>query len=278
VSPIKGGKTVKVNGIELMYIEKGSGEPLVLLHDVDTDLRNWSQQIDELASRYRVIAYSLRYHFPNAATGKESDFTYKKNADDLLGLIQSLNLGKAHAVGHGYGAIVVATAAMQQPQLFRSTVLMEPGFLSLLPQLQADRAKYARNQILSMVRREVLKRQNKESAIRTYVDWEHTSGTWDALTADQKQRYVDNANGMAAYTANAEVAEFNCEDGKKLSVPVLILQGEASPPNDRIISGTLAECVPGAKREVIPQATHWMHRENPAEFNKAVMEFLQSVK
>jgi pimeloyl-ACP methyl ester carboxylesterase len=262
----------------LTYVELGSGEPLILVHSAISDLRNWSQQIDDFAKRYRVIAYSQRYHYPNKATGKESDFTFDQNAADLLAVVKQLNLGKVHVIGHAYGGAVVVHAAIAEPNLFRSVAVMEPPFEALLPELQANAARYARNQIFSMVRKEILKRHNVEGAMHTFVDWSRTSGTWDALSSDGRQRYLDNGNALAAYSAHPEASTFSCDEGKKLTVPLLVVQGEASAPNHRIISSTLAECVAGAKRAVIRQAGHEMHRENAAEFNKAVLEFLSSVK
>ena len=274
VSPIKGAKSGIVNGASLTYIDVGQGEPLVLVHDIAADLRNWAQQIDEFAKHYRVIAYSRRYHYPNAGTGKEDDYTYQQNASDLLTLIAQLNLGKVRAIGHGYGAAVVAAAAMQKPEAFRSVVLMEPPFESLLPERQADAARYSRAVMMGMVRKEALKRQNKEGAAHSFVDWSHSPGTWDSLSGDAKQRYVENVNALAAYSAHPEPPAFDCDDGKKMTMPALIVQGAASGPNYRIMASTLAECVPNAKKVNIQDATHWMHRENPAGFNQAVLEFL----
>jgi pimeloyl-ACP methyl ester carboxylesterase len=241
-------------------------------------LRNWAQQIDEFAKHYRVIAYSRRYHYPNPATGKESDYTFKQNAADLLALISEMNLGRVHAIGHGYGGAVVATAALQKPDAFRSIVLMEPPFETLLPERQSDAARYSREVMLNIVRKDALKRQNREGAAHSFVDWSHSPGTWDALSGDTKQRFVDNVNALAAYSAHPEPAGFQCEDGQKLGMPSLIVQGAGSAPNPRIIASTLAECIPHARKVNIPRATHWMHRENPADFNQAVLEFLGSVK
>jgi pimeloyl-ACP methyl ester carboxylesterase len=61
-------------------------------------------------------------------------------------------------------------------------------------------------------------------------------------------------------------------------MPMLVVYGEESPPNNRIISSTLAECATKAKRAVIPNAMHTMHRQNPEAFNKAVLEFLATTK
>ena len=131
---------------------------------------------------------------------------------------------------------------------------------------------------MNIVRKEALKRQNKEGAAHSFVDWSHSPGTWDMLGGDAKQRYVDNVNALVAYSAHPEPPEFQCDDGKKLSMPTLIVQGAGSAPNPRIIASTLAECIPHARKVNIPRSTHWMHRENPADFNQAVLEFLSTAK
>ena len=58
---------VVVDGIELHYVEQGSGAPVVLVHGSLADYSYWSNsnQIAPLAEQYRVIAYSRRYNFPN---------------------------------------------------------------------------------------------------------------------------------------------------------------------------------------------------------------------
>jgi pimeloyl-ACP methyl ester carboxylesterase len=53
--------------IGLAYVEQGRGAPVVLVHGGGpTDLRTWGQQLEAFAERFRVIACSQRYHYPNA--------------------------------------------------------------------------------------------------------------------------------------------------------------------------------------------------------------------
>jgi pimeloyl-ACP methyl ester carboxylesterase/quercetin dioxygenase-like cupin family protein len=276
-SPIKGAKTIQVNGQELAYVEAGQGEPLILVHGNGADLRNWSKQIDEFAKHYRVIAYSRRCHYPNACTGREDDYTYAQHAKDLFALMDALKIQKARVVGHSFGGSVVALAATMQPERFAAIVLAEPNFRKLLPQIQADQAQYSQNQIDAMMRKMFLKQHNLEGALHVYADWVRT-GYWDQMDPVTKQSLLDNGKAMIAFTAHGEAPEFTCETAKKLTMPTLVVNGEESPPNNRIISSTLAECATTAKRAVIANAMHTMHRQNPDAFNKAVLEFLATVK
>src|SRR5215475_7393230 len=53
-------KEIEVNGVRLSYVEQGSGEPVVFVHGAFSDLRVWEPVKEEVAKRYRFIAYTQR--------------------------------------------------------------------------------------------------------------------------------------------------------------------------------------------------------------------------
>ena len=55
-------RQLRVNGVDLSYIEQGRGTPVVFVHGAWMDLRYWEQQRQAIAMQYRFIAYTLRYH------------------------------------------------------------------------------------------------------------------------------------------------------------------------------------------------------------------------
>jgi pimeloyl-ACP methyl ester carboxylesterase len=276
VPPIEGAKAVTVNGQQLAYVEYGSGEPLILVHGSGADLRSWSKQIDAFAKHYRVIAYSRRCHYPNVCTGKEDDYTDEVHAKDLLALMDALSIRKARVVGQSYGASVIGLATTMQPDRFTAVVVAEPPFRKLLPELEAERAQYSINQIHQIMRKIYFKQRNLEGAMHAYADWIKT-GLWDAMDANTRQAFIDNGKAQIAFGAHPLAPDFTCETAKKITAPMIVINGQDSPPNNRIISSTLAECA-GAKRAVIPNAGPNMHRQNPEEFNKAVLEFFAGAK
>src|SRR5216117_4014971 len=89
---------IHVRGIELHYIEKGQGEPLILLHGGQGDYRSWGPQVEALSPQYRVISYSRRYNYPNHNPLTDHHSAYVE-ADDLEALIRKLKLGRVHLVG-----------------------------------------------------------------------------------------------------------------------------------------------------------------------------------
>ena len=58
-------KQITVNGTALTYVEAGNGPPVVLVHGALGDYRTWTGEMDAFATKYHVIACSLRHHYPN---------------------------------------------------------------------------------------------------------------------------------------------------------------------------------------------------------------------
>ena len=69
-------KKVRVNDIDLHYVDIGSGNPVVFLHGGGaTDYRTWTPVIGNFMENYRVVVPSLRYHYPNEWVGDGLDYT-----------------------------------------------------------------------------------------------------------------------------------------------------------------------------------------------------------
>ena len=81
-------KKVRVNGVELHYLEKGKGIPVIFVHGGLDDYRMWEAQMEPFAQSYRVIAYSRRYNFPNRNPYIRPDHSAIIEADDLAALIK----------------------------------------------------------------------------------------------------------------------------------------------------------------------------------------------
>src|SRR5437660_11822385 len=81
-------KTVTANGVDLAYVEKGRGTPILLVHGSLGDFNTWSGQMDTLARNHRVIALSRRYHWPNMLKEEPKDYTPQLHAQDVSAFIQ----------------------------------------------------------------------------------------------------------------------------------------------------------------------------------------------
>jgi pimeloyl-ACP methyl ester carboxylesterase len=124
--------SLNIEGVTLEVVEQGDGEPVVFVHGDLSDHRTWAAQLPAFAARYRAIAYSRRYHFPNSVIPVGVDNQMAPHVRDLRLLLGALKAVPAHLVGDSWGAFISLRLAIQESGLARSLVLAEPPVLPLL--------------------------------------------------------------------------------------------------------------------------------------------------
>jgi pimeloyl-ACP methyl ester carboxylesterase len=97
----------------------GQGEAVVFVHSAVTDSRMWDSQWQALAKNYRLLRYD-RPGFGNSAPKQESP----NPRADLLALLDSLNIEKAHFVGCSMGGEIITDFALEHPEHVKSLVLL----------------------------------------------------------------------------------------------------------------------------------------------------------
>jgi pimeloyl-ACP methyl ester carboxylesterase len=267
---------VRVAGVDLGFVEQGAGDPVVLVHGSGaTDLRTWGGQMAPLAQNYHVIAYSQRYHWPNAWVGDGWDaYSTPLHAADLAGLIRALNLGPCHVVGSSYGGDIALLLAHEHPDLVRSLVLGEPGlqlWLRALPGVASLDAEYMR--AVAPAARAV-EQGDLDGAARLFIDAVLGSGVFDELPPPLHQRLRDNARLLAFERPDLDDSTFGCAEAATITAPALLLTGDESPAMFTLVADELTRCMPGIERAVIPNASHLLHVMNPADYNATVLAFL----
>ena len=83
--------TLRVNGYDLAFAERGEGTPLVMVHGTLCDYRHWAGQMAPFGAHYRTIALSLRHCWPEHWDGEGDDFTVQQHTADVAGFISALD-------------------------------------------------------------------------------------------------------------------------------------------------------------------------------------------
>lgn len=269
-------KSIHVNGTQLHYIEQGRGDPVVFVHGGVTDFRSWMLQIEPFAQRYRVIAYSRRYHYPNVypniGAQHSSGYPATEHRDDLAELIKALSLGPAHIVASSYGAYISLLLAEAQPELVRSLALGEPPVPTLFG---PDAVRASAEQVEPA--RQAFESGDSEKAIRAFVESVAGEGAFDRFPPQARQMILDNAPEFRLEVNTSPdlyFTAFSCDDARSISTPVLLLTGEVSPNFFHQMTDELERCLPNTERVMIPHASHGMHNMNPQAYNEAVLAFL----
>jgi len=102
----------------------GDGPIVLCLHGFPDNAGSFRHQLPALAEvGYRAISLTLRGYEPGSIPG-DGDYTMETIATDILAVIDSLNTGPVHLIGHDWGAAVAYVAAAAAPERFRSLTVM----------------------------------------------------------------------------------------------------------------------------------------------------------
>jgi pimeloyl-ACP methyl ester carboxylesterase len=264
-------KVVRAGGVELHYVERGSGVPIVFVHGSVDDYRTFEPQLEALSGRYRVISYSRRYNFPNVRTVPSGNHSALVEADDLANLLKALGAYPAHVVGHSYGAYTALILAMKHPELVRSVVLAEPPLLRWLPALPGGQRLYDdfMNGMWVPAGRE-FRRGNSDQAMRLTIEWFGRNGylidgkpaRFDALPAETRAFMMQNALEWQALTTSSDAFPMLDRAAvKAIKVPILLMSGQNTMEVNKRIETELERLLPRAETAVIRDATHEMWAE-----------------
>ncbi|MBA4032985.1 MAG: alpha/beta hydrolase [Bradyrhizobium sp.] len=118
------GRFLDVDGVRLHYVERGSGEPLVLLHGNGSMIGDFESSglIDLASKNYRVIVFD-RPGFGHSDRPRGVVWTPDAQADLIRHALARLNVSNATVLGHSWGASVAVALALKYPDLTRGLVL-----------------------------------------------------------------------------------------------------------------------------------------------------------
>jgi len=268
--------TIEANGTNLEYIEMGQGDPIVFVHGSLNDFRSWQFQMEPFSRHYRTIAYSRRYHYPNAWHGDGLDYSVNLHAEDLASLIRGLGLQRPHIMGSSYGAYTTLVLANRHPELVRSITLGEPPILPWLEDTQDGAALVAAFTMNAWEpSKRAFQRGDMEDGVRLFINGVLGQGTFDKLPAPVRTAMMDNAPEMKAETLSpVYFSKFTCDDASEIKAPTLLLTGELSPMMFRHIIKKLQGCMPQAECSMIPKSSHMMQAGNPEVYNAQVLSFI----
>lgn len=267
---------IQIDGTTLEYVERGRGEPVVLVHGTLGDYRSWQLQMETFAGAYRTISYSRRHHHPNRCSGDEAGYSAALHADDLAAFITGLGLESAHVVGNSYGAYTALFLAARHPERVRALVLGDPPVLPLLEHIPGGRE--LRNDFLANVWEpagEMMQRGEIRSGVRRFVDGVVEDGAFDSFPPEVQKLIMDNACEFKIETSSSDFwTPFTCEEAERIATPTLLLTGDRSLRMFQLIVDDLARCLPNNESVRVPDTTHEVSSDNPDAYNEIVLGFL----
>ena len=233
-------KQMRVDGVDLAYVEQGKGETVVFVHATDGDWRDWEGLRPLVAEKYHFVSLSLRYHYPNAWVDDGKNYSMAQHVEDVAAFIRALNVGKVHLVGNSYSGRLVGYIALKNPELLRSVIMGEPNIIA--PTSAEGKAAIAALQKDQAKTREAAMAGDAKQAVMLL--W---AAVLDDPDAFQKATPVQQTSGRAL--------SVTCEQLEALKVPALVVTGETSRASYRYRNEMLVSCLPGGTATaVVPNA------------------------
>ena len=114
---------IEIDGQRLHYTSAGTGDnTVILIHGFGGNLSSWGGLQMALAPSYRVISVELPGHGTSSKQiggGTSQDF-----ARLLLAVLDGLDIGDVHLIGHSLGGAISAQMAMINPARIKSLILI----------------------------------------------------------------------------------------------------------------------------------------------------------
>ena len=276
--------TTNSNGIEVYFEEQGEGEPLLLIMGLAGDSVAWLFQREAFAAKYRTIV------FDNRGVGRTSKpdgpYTIAAMADDAVGVLDALDIPRAHVVGVSMGGMIAQELALRHPQRVRSLVLgctyakPDAGVSGTFDESLAffGGTKGADGEI-----QVDLSNLDPMAFIGRLLPLTFTPQF--IMTELPKLMQVFSGVMTHGFDLRAIMAQVAATQGHdtvdrlgQISAPTLVLTGDSDmliPPAN---SDVLAASIPGARLQKIAGGSHGFNFETPDAFNAAVLEFLGSCR
>lgn len=260
-----------INDITMAYDDTGEGLPLILIHGFPLNRKMWRPQINKLPLiGCRVIAPDLRGFGESDAP--EAPYSMEIFADDIIGLMDHLGIGKAVIGGMSMGGYVLFNLLERYAErvmgaifiVTRATADDEAGKARRL-QLAADVRKFG-PQIAADAFEKLLfapettkERPKLMEEVYAWMTENPSCGLAGGLLAMRGRKDYSAMLGRFMTPSMAIGAEFD----------------QAAPP---VTSTAIAAGIPGCRLCIIPGTGHMANLEDVKAFDNCIKEFVSTLQ
>ncbi|TIU46757.1 MAG: alpha/beta hydrolase [Mesorhizobium sp.] len=266
-----GSRRIDTGSIALNVRETGNGPLMLFFHGITSNSAVFTPLMARLSDRFTTVAVDQRGH----GLSDKPDSGYEANdyADDIAGLIRTLDRGPAILVGHSLGARNSVTAAVRYPDLVRSVVAID-----FTPYIETEAldALEARVNAGSQLFQDI-------EAVEAYLAGRYTNIPAAAIKIRAESGYhrVDGGlRPLASPEAMARTAKGLRSDlapaYRDVTKPVLIVRGEASKLVSAAALAKTSRLRPDLPVVVVPGADHYVNEVSPEITLKAITNFIDA--
>jgi pimeloyl-ACP methyl ester carboxylesterase len=259
---------LEVDGARIHYLDKGTGEPaLVLLHAFPLHSGMWAPQFEALSTDWRVVAPDFLGFGGSDAPDSLFRSTLVGFADLVAGLLDGLGLDEVVLGGLSMGGYVSFAFLRQYAERVVGLILADTR-AAADTQEAFDRRTEQQDQVARIGTATLI-----EVLLAGLLSEDTRANRLDLV--EQVRRLM--ANPAAGYIGGLEAMKHRPDATAELAgiaVPTLVLVGEDDAPSPPDVVRAMQERIPKSELAVLPNAGHLSNLEAAEEFNAAVAGFL----
>jgi pimeloyl-ACP methyl ester carboxylesterase len=257
------------DGTRIVYLEGGSGAPLVLVHGFGADKDNFTRVARYLTPHYRVIVPDL-VGFGESTHRSDVDYHYVAQADRLHDFTRTLGLARFDLGGNSMGGGIAMSLAAQHPQEVASLWLIDCAGIGAAPP-----SELARIVTTTDANPLIITRESDFPAFMNFVMSDPPYIPGAVMDTMARERI---ANQPLERVIFQQIARDSVDDAVKgLKTPTLIVWGD----EDRALSvGTvpvLKTLLPNAQAVVMPHVGHAPMIERPRQSADDYLRFREQI-
>ncbi|MDQ2856986.1 MAG: alpha/beta hydrolase [Acidobacteriota bacterium] len=260
---------ILIHGLEIGYDEAGSGTPVVLLHGFPFNRTMWSEQIEALIPRHRVLAPDLRGH---GETATSATATMEEMARDVAGLMEELNISRAAVCGLSMGGYVALALYRMFPLRARALVLADTRPGTDTEEAQANREVQAQKALEEGM-------AGIADAMLPKLLSPKTVARNPSVVAQVREMILKTSpQGAAAALRGMAQRRNQTSFLSRVVTPALILVGREDMITPLPDAELMHKEIGGSRLAVIEDAGHVSNLEQPERFNQALTKFLRELE
>ncbi|HYB41653.1 MAG TPA: 3-oxoadipate enol-lactonase [Candidatus Methylomirabilis sp.] len=252
------------NGIEINYAIEGDGPVVTMSHSLACHLGMWDEQAQALKGRYRVLRFDTRGHGQTSAPA--GAYSLEQMAGDLHGLLSSLGIAETHFVGLSMGGMIGQVFALAHPAMVKSLVLCDTTsrYPAAAAPVWAERIRTVQDKGMDAMVEPTLQRWFTAPFRARRKDLMTRVGAM--IRATPVPGYIGCCHAIPKIDVTDRLAEIHC--------PALVVVGEDDPGTPVEMAREIHAALPGAELAILRGASHLSNLEQPDEFNRALLAFL----
>ena len=263
---------MKTDGVELAYVVKGSGEPVVLISGaVFADAFYPLLKVDSLTKRHRLISYHRRGYGNSTHVATSS---VKQEVADALALMRDMNVDRAHVVGHSLGGMIALQLTLDYPEKVKTLTLIEPALVNILPQdpqlvagVTQIFAMYQGGKKAEAIDSFLRYAAGAGEGYRALIDSSLPRGAWNLAVRDADIAFQSDIPAIMSF-------QFTEQDAKRISQPILLIRGTSSGTLNLEVQRIVQGWVPRAESVTLNNVTHLVQMQDPEPVAEALTRFI----